>query len=230
MKKAIILASGGMDSLVTTAIAKNENDDIYLLHTNYGQRTEDKELMAFRSICSHYSPKDILIVNIDYLAQIGGNSLTDKSIDVPKNKLGEEDVPNTYVPFRNGNLIAIATSWAEVIGAQSIYIGAVEVDGSGYPDCRKIFYDQLEKAINYGTKEDTKISIKTPLIHKNKSEIIKLGKTLNVPFELSWSCYNNNDIACGECDSCILRLRAFDEAGIIDPIKYIKKMRRLSND
>jgi len=221
IKKAVVLTSGGMDSLITTAIAKNENDEIYLLHANYGQRTEQKELDSFHNIANYFKPKDVMIINIDYLVQIGGNSLTDKNMDIPKNELSDS-VPNTYVPFRNGNLISIAASWAEVLGAQKIYIGAVEVDSSGYPDCRKEFYIKLESAINAGTKDDTNIQICTPIIDKMKSEIIKIGAQLNIPFDLSWSCYENNDIACAECDSCLLRIKAFKEAGIKDPIPYAK--------
>ncbi len=219
MKRGIVLTSGGMDSLITTAIAQKENDEIYLLHANYGQRTEEKELKAFNAICDYFKPNGHLIVNIDYLARIGGNSLTDHNLDVPRNELSDS-VPNTYVPFRNGNLISIAASWAEVLEAQSLYIGAVEADSSGYPDCRKVFYEQLENAINLGTKEDTQISIKTPIIDKMKHEIIQIGRQLNVPFELSWSCYVDNQTACGECDSCLLRIRAFKQAGIKDPIPY----------
>lgn len=218
-QKAIVLCSGGMDSLITTAIAKRDNDQIYLLHANYGQRTQDKELKSFQDICAYFKPENHMIIDIDYLTKIGGSSLTDSHIEIPKNQHGSS-VPNTYVPFRNANLLSIATSWAEVIGAQKIYIGAVEVDGSGYPDCRKVFYEAMEQAINYGTKDETIISIETPIIHLKKSEIIKIGKELGIPFELSWSCYEHNDIACGECDSCILRINAFQEAKIKDPIPY----------
>lgn len=221
IKRAVILLSGGMDSLVTTAIAKQENDELYFLHANYGQKTEVKEQECFDDLVKHYQPKDVLNVDLTYLKQIGGTSLidTDKHIkdhDVDKAHL----VPDTYVPFRNGNLIVIATSWAEVIGAQSVYIGAVEEDSSGYPDCRESFYKALNKAIDLGTKDETKIEIKIPIIHKTKAEIIKMGKELNAPFQFSWSCYRNNDVACGTCDSCHLRLKAFQEAGLTDPIPY----------
>lgn len=219
MKKAVVLCSGGMDSLITTAIAHRDNDQIFLLHANYGQRTQDKELKSFQEICSYFKPEKHMIVDIDYLLKIGGSSLTDDRIMIPKNQHGSS-VPNTYVPFRNANLLSIATSWAEVTGAEKIYIGAVEVDGSGYPDCRKVFYDAMEQAINQGTKEETHIAIETPIIHLKKSEIIKIGQELNIPFELSWSCYERNDVACGECDSCILRINAFQEAKIKDPIPY----------
>ena len=227
MSKAIVLVSGGLDSLVTASIACNENDEVYFLHINYGQRTERKELKAFQKICDFYKPKDKKIVKIDYLKDFGGSSLTDKKIKIPIN-IEPFEIPNTYVPFRNGNMIAIATSYAEVINgndelqnnAIKIYIGAIEVEGSNYPDCRSIFFQHLEKAINYGTKNETNIQINTPLISMTKADIIKLGHELKVPFELSWSCYSENDTACGVCDSCFLRLKAFAEAGIDDPIVY----------
>lgn len=222
MKKAVILLSGGMDSLVTTAIANQENDELYFLHANYGQITQTKEQECFNYLVQFYSPKDILTVDLNYLKQIGGTSLIGKGDKIENHDPNKEQfVPSTYVPFRNGNLIVIATSWAEVIGAQSIYIGAVEEDSSGYPDCRESFYLALNKAIQLGTKDDTNITIKTPIIHKSKAEIIKLGKELQAPFEYSWSCYRNNEVACGTCDSCYLRLKAFREAGLKDPIPYI---------
>jgi len=221
LKKAIVLVSGGMDSLVTTAIAENECNELYFLHLNYRQKTEKKELEMFQKICEFYQPEDKLIVDVSYLKQIGGSSLTDDNIPV-KDFSGSEEIPDSYVPFRNAHLLTIATSWAEVIKADRIYIGAVEEDSSGYPDCRESFYHSFEKAIALGTKDETKIKIITPIIHKKKSEIIKIGKELGVPFELSWSCYRNNEIACGVCESCILRLKAFKEAGMIDPIQYEK--------
>ncbi len=219
MKKAIVLTSGGLDSLVTTAIAKQENNQIYLLHVNYGQKTEHKELECFSRIVDHYQPADTLVTGIDYLTKIGGSSLTDDSMEIHDFN-GDESIPNTYVPFRNAHLICIAVSWAEVIGAQSIYIGAVEEDSSGYPDCRESFYKSFNETIRQGTKNEFPISIKTPIIHKNKSDIIKIGQDLGAPFELSWSCYRSEDEACGTCDSCVLRLRAFKKAGVEDPIPY----------
>lgn len=222
MKKAIVLVSGGMDSLVTAGIAKDENDQIYFLHINYGQRTETKELEAFQKICNFFKPVEQKTINIDYIKDFGGNSLTDFNITIPQHS-DIPEVPNTYVPFRNGNLISIATAWAEVIDANKIYIGAVEVDGSGYPDCRDTFFRALELAINFGTKDRFKVEICTPLINLKKSEIITLGTKLNIPLELSWSCYQDNNLACGECDSCYLRLKAFKEAGLTDPIPYRKR-------
>ena len=219
MNKAIILVSGGMDSLVTAAIAKQECDEVYFLHLNYGQRTEVRELRSFRKMKDFFKPKDVLIVEVSYLKDIGGSSLTDENMEI-KDFDGSDEVPTSYVPFRNAHLITIAVSWAEVIGANRIYIGAVEEDSSGYPDCRESFYKSFEKIIDLGTKDETKIKIITPIIHKKKSEIIKLGVKLDAPLELSWSCYKNNDIACGKCDSCVLRINAFKEAGIKDPIQY----------
>ena len=217
--KAVVLVSGGMDSLVTAAIAKNECDKIYFLHVNYNQKTEQKELESFQKIVEFYKPEKSLITDINYLKQIGGSSLIDEKISI-KNYYKTSEIPDSYVPFRNAHLISIAVSWAEVIEANRIYIGAVEEDSSGYPDCRESFFKQLEKVIDLGTKHETKIEIVTPIIHKTKSEIIKIGKELNAPFKFSWSCYKNNEIACGLCDSCFLRIKAFKEIGIIDPIPY----------
>lgn len=219
MNRGIVLLSGGMDSLVTAAIARKECDEVYFLHLNYGQKTEDREMRSFRRMCNFFNPKDILVADISYLTDIGGSSLTDSKIDV-KDHDGSEEVPDSYVPFRNAHLVTIATSWAEVISANRIYVGAVEEDSSGYPDCRESFYKALEKAIDLGTKDETKIELRTPIIHKRKAEIIKLGAELEAPLELSWSCYKNNDIACGKCDSCVLRINAFKEAEMKDPIKY----------
>ena len=217
--KAIVLVSGGMDSLVTAGIAQKECEEICFLHLNYGQKTELKEAEVFEKIAKHFKPKEVLNVDVSYLQQIGGSSLTDDDIPV-KDFSGEGGVPDSYVPFRNAHLITIATSWAEIIGAEKIYIGAVEEDSSGYPDCRESFYKSFEQAIDLGTKDETKIRIITPIIHKRKAEIIKLGKEMQIPLELSWSCYKNNELACGVCDSCVLRINAFKEAGMKDPIPY----------
>ena len=219
MSKVVVLVSGGMDSLVTAAVAKKENDELYFLHANYGQITEKKELESFNNIIEYYNPVESLVVDISYLKEIGGSSLTDTKIKI-KDFSGSKEIPNTYVPFRNAHLVSIATSWAEVINAKKIYIGAVEEDSSGYPDCRELFFKSMALTINLGTKDNTKIEIVTPIIHKSKAEIIKIGKILNTPFEYSWSCYRNNKIACGTCDSCVLRIKAFKEAGEIDPIPY----------
>ena len=217
---AIVLVSGGMDSCVTAAIARAENDEIAFLHISYGQLTECRERQAFDDIADFYNIEKRLDVSIEYLAKIGGSSLTDKSIKISEADLESKEIPTSYVPFRNANMLAIATSWAEVLGANSIYIGAVAEDSSGYPDCRPEFYTAFEKTIEAGTKPDTNIKIKTPIIHLSKAEIVKKGLGLNAPIHLSWSCYRNEDLACRTCDSCALRLRGFSQAGVIDPIKY----------
>ena len=218
MSKAVILVSGGMDSCVTVAIASKENDALAFLHVNYGQRTENRELKAFNDIKEFYHANEDLIVNMKHLNKIGGSSLTDISIPVSNADLNNKDIPSSYVPFRNANILSAAVSWAEVIHADSIYIGAVEEDSSGYPDCRRSFYDAFEKTIQEGTKPDTKIKIITPLINLSKKEIILEGLNLNAPLNLSWSCYKNEGVPCGECDSCALRARGFKNAGISDPI------------
>ena len=217
---AVCLVSGGMDSCVTAAIAKGEANEIAFLHVSYGQRTERRERRAFNDIADFYNIEKRLDISIEYLARIGGSSLTDKSIEVTKADLESAEIPTSYVPFRNANILAIATSWAEVLGASAIYIGAVAEDSSGYPDCRPEFFAAFEKTIETGTKPETNIKIKTPIIHLSKAEIVKKGIELNAPLELSWSCYQSEDKACGTCDSCALRLRGFALAGEKDPIEY----------
>ncbi|HEY0050929.1 MAG TPA: 7-cyano-7-deazaguanine synthase QueC [Pyrinomonadaceae bacterium] len=219
-KTAICLVSGGMDSCVTSAIAKSENEEIALLHVSYGQRTERRERKAFQEIADFYGATRRLAVSIEYLARIGGSSLTDESIEIAEANLEASEIPTSYVPFRNANMLSIATSWAEVAGANRIYIGAVAEDSSGYPDCRPEFYEAFEKAIDAGTKPETRIEIRTPIIHLSKAEIVRKGLELNAPLHLSWSCYRNEDLACGTCDSCALRLRGFKLAGVKDPIAY----------
>ena len=221
MNKAIILVSGGLDSLITSAIAHKENDEIYFLHINYGQNTEKKELESFHKISDYYKPKQIQIVNIGYLKNFGGSILLDSKF-VSSEHNESDIVPETYVPFRNGNMIAIASAYAETIRATRIYIGAIEAEGSNYPDCRGVFFEYMGKAINYGTKNNFSVKIITPLLNMTKAEIVKLGYELKAPMELSWSCYFDNEIACGQCDSCYLRLKSFKEAGLIDPIPYRK--------
>lgn len=216
---AVVLASGGMDSCVTTAIAARERE-LAMLHVSYGQRTARRELKAFDHIADFYKAKLQMATSIAHLAQIGGSSLTDGRIEVSQANIESKEIPTSYVPFRNAHLLSIATSWAEVIGADRIYIGAVAEDSSGYPDCRPEFYEAFQRAIEIGTKPVTKIEIVTPVIHLRKSEIVKLGAELGAPLDLSWSCYKREDVACGECDSCALRLRGFREAGLRDPIPY----------
>jgi len=216
--RAVILVSGGMDSCVAAAIAKENGHELCFLHLNYGQRTESRELMAFHNIADFYDVKDRLVVDISHLAQIGGSCLTNHTIDVPAADLENEEIPISYVPFRNANILSAATSWAEVLGANALYIGAVEEDSSGYPDCRRSFYDAFEKTIDEGTKPDTHIKIITPLIKLSKKEIILKGHALHAPINLSWSCYEQENIPCGKCDSCALRARGFVQAGMTDPV------------
>jgi 7-cyano-7-deazaguanine synthase len=219
---AIVLLSGGMDSTLSAAYAAQSND-LAFLHINYGQLTEVRELKAFNEISEYYSTSRKLIVDISYLNQIGGSSLTDSSIDLQNHSLsGLNEIPNSYVPFRNANILSIAVSWAEVINANKIFIGAVEEDSSGYPDCRKSFFNSFNNLIKEGTRPDTDICIETPVIHMTKSEIVLKSLELGSPIHLTWSCYRNNKIACGKCDSCALRLRGFQLAGIEDPICYEK--------
>ena len=218
--KAIVLVSGGMDSCVTAAIANEENEDLAFLHVSYGQRTEARERQSFHGIADHYDVNERLDISIEYLARIGGSSLTDEKIEVAEADLESRKIPTSYVPFRNANMLSIAVSWAEVIDAKSIYIGAVAEDSSGYPDCRPEFYEAFQKAINEGTKPETRIQIRTPIIHLSKAEIVKKGIALEAPLHLTWSCYRSETLACGTCDSCALRLRSFEQAGVRDPIAY----------
>jgi 7-cyano-7-deazaguanine synthase len=219
--KSVVLVSGGMDSCVTAAIAVSDCDAVAFLHVSYGQRTEARERKAFNDIADHYGIKDGLDVSFEHLAKIGGSSLTDENLAVTQADLDSNDIPTSYVPFRNANMLAIAVSWAEVIGATAIYIGAVAEDSSGYPDCRPEFYDAFQRVIDTGTKPDTHIEIRTPIIHLSKAEIVKTGIELDAPLHLTWSCYRSEDLACGTCDSCALRLRGFAQAGVDDPIAYL---------
>lgn len=226
-KLAVCLVSGGMDSCVTAAIANEENDELAFLHVSYGQRTERRERQAFEAIAEFYNIRKKLAVSIEHLARIGGSSLTDEKIKVAEADLESKAIPTSYVPFRNAHLLAIAASWAEVSGANRIYIGAVAEDSSGYPDCRPEFYAAFQKTIEVGTKPETNIEIRTPVIDLKKSEIVRRGVELNAPLHLTWSCYQNAERACGRCDSCALRLRGFREAGLRDPIAYEEKVLQL---
>jgi 7-cyano-7-deazaguanine synthase len=217
---AICLVSGGMDSCVTAAIANEENDELAFLHVSYGQRTEARERRAFEELADYYKVRKRMTVSIEHLKKIGGSSLTDARMPVSEANLSSPQIPTSYVPFRNAHLLSIAVSWAEVIGAAQIYIGAVAEDSSGYPDCRPEFYEAFARAIEAGTKPETRVGIVTPVIHLRKSEIVKRGVDLAAPLQLTWSCYRTEDRACGRCDSCALRLRAFAEAGVRDPIPY----------
>lgn len=215
----IVLASGGMDSLVLAAFAARESQ-ISLLHVNYGQRTEARELDCFHAIASHLKARETMVADIGYLKTIGGSALTDPSIDVPAADLSRQGVPATYVPFRNAHLVCIAVSWAEATGAKNVYIGAVWADSSGYPDCRPAFYEAMNEAIRTGTREGSGIRVKAPFVGLKKKDIVLMGKSFGVPFERTWSCYRDGDRACGRCDSCALRLKAFAEAGVPDPLEY----------
>jgi 7-cyano-7-deazaguanine synthase len=225
---AVCLVSGGMDSCVTAAIAEQESDALAFLHVSYGQRTENREREAFNALADFYRVSFRLAVSIEYLAQIGGSSLTDQTIPVSEANLSSRQIPTSYVPFRNSHFLSIATSWAEVIGASAIYVGAVAEDTSGYPDCRPEFYEAFEKVIEVGTRPETAIRIVTPVIRLSKAEIIQRGLELGAPLELTWSCYRESERACGTCDSCALRLRAFREAGVEDPIAYMLDTQRLA--
>ncbi|MGQ9744934.1 MAG: 7-cyano-7-deazaguanine synthase QueC [Dissulfurimicrobium sp.] len=216
---AVCLVSGGLDSCVTAAIA-GETCRLAFLHVNYGQLTERRELKAFNDIADHFGVKDRLVVDISYLKAIGGSALTDNSIEVPLDHLGKGGIPVTYVPFRNTHLLAIAVSWAEVIGARRIYIGATEVDSSGYPDCREGYFEVFNRLIREGTRPETRIEVVTPIIRYTKGQVVKEGLRLGAPLHLTWSCYKNEDVACGRCDSCVLRLKGFEAAGVIDPVYY----------
>ncbi|MCY4524066.1 MAG: 7-cyano-7-deazaguanine synthase QueC [Halobacteriovoraceae bacterium] len=220
---AIALVSGGMDSLVCAAIAQTQWQKTAFLHLNYGQKTNQKELQCFHAIARHYNIPDPLkkVVDAGFLGLIGGSSLTDKKIPVKKHIENQNQIPDSYVPFRNTHIIALAVSWAEVINAKRIYIGAVHEDSSGYPDCRPSYYKAINNLIKEGTKEGD-IQVETPIIHYKKQDIVKAALELQAPLELTWSCYDNSDLACGVCDSCVLRLKGFHLADASDPLAYSK--------
>jgi len=222
--KAVVLLSGGMDSCVCAALAVRDFGaaSIAALHVGYGQRTEARERKAFEDVCCRLNIERRLLVENRALNQIGGSALTDKKIAVPESRHLGSDIPVTYVPFRNAHFLAAGVSWAEVLGAARVYIGAVEQDSSGYPDCRPEYYRAFNELIRAGTKEGT-IQVLTPLIALRKTEIVSLGLEVGAPFDLTWSCYSQQDRACGVCDSCVLRLRAFEQAGVVDPIPYANK-------
>jgi len=219
MKKAVCIISGGMDSALSAKMAKDKGYEIIAIHFNYGQRTEIKELECFRKVATFIETTKSYEINLPFFKDIGSSALTDKSIEVPRSGL-EEGVPVTYVPFRNGIFLSIAAAIAEKHGAEALYIGVVEEDGSGYPDCRASYIKQMQKAIKLGTKEETSIEIKMPLVALKKSQIVQKSLELSVPIEHTWSCYQEENEACGVCDSCRLRLNAFEEAGVKDPIVY----------
>lgn len=216
--RAVVLLSGGMDSCVCAALAVRDHQTA-AVHVSYGQRTEDRERRSFERICDRLEIRDRLLVRNEALRAIGGSALTDSNISVPESRDIGTGVPVTYVPFRNAHFLAVAVSWAEVLGAEKVYIGAVEPDSSGYPDCRPEYYRAFNELVKAGTR-DGAIQVVTPLIAMRKAEIVRLGLELNAPFDLTWSCYQREDRACGVCDSCVLRLHAFRDAGAEDPILY----------
>jgi len=226
-RKAVVLLSGGMDSCVCAALARETHGagNVALLHASYGQRTQARERKSFEAIADFYAVQEKLVVQLDHFRAIGGSALTDSQIAVPENELGAlgphgSTIPITYVPFRNAHFLSVAVSWAEAIGAGAVYIGAVAEDSSGYPDCRAEYYEVFQQLVNVGTRPETRIEIVTPVIRMKKSEIIRSGLELKAPLHLTWSCYQGEERACGACDSCLLRLRAFAEAGVPDPIPY----------
>jgi 7-cyano-7-deazaguanine synthase len=223
--RAVVLLSGGMDSCVCAALAVREFNAA-AVHISYGQRTEARERKAFLEICDRLGIHDRLIVRNEALRAIGGSALTDPDIAVPDSTLIGHEIPVTYVPFRNAHFLSVAVSWAEVLEAEKVYIGAVEQDSSGYPDCRPAYYHAFNEVVKTGTR-DGRIEIVTPLIGMRKAEIVRLGLELQAPFDLTWSCYSREDRACGVCDSCVLRLRAFQEAGAVDPIPYCEAVEKV---
>jgi 7-cyano-7-deazaguanine synthase len=219
--RAVVLLSGGMDSCVCAALAARSYDAA-AVHVSYGQRTEERERRSFLAICERLGIRDKLLIKNEALRAIGGSALTDDAIPVPHADSLGHGIPVTYVPFRNAHFLAVAVSWAEVLGAEKVYIGAVEPDSSGYPDCRPAYYEAFNRVVKAGTREG-RIVIVTPLIAMHKAEIVRLGLELGAPFDLTWSCYSREDQACGVCDSCVLRLRAFAAAGVKDPIPYAER-------
>jgi 7-cyano-7-deazaguanine synthase len=226
-RKAVVLLSGGMDSCVCAAIAHERHGagNVALLHAMYGQRTEHRERQAFEAMADFYAARERLVVKLRHFRAIGGSALTDRKIKVPQNELrapspSGSSVPVTYVPFRNAHFLSVGVSWAEAIGAGALYIGAVAEDSSGYPDCRPEYYRVFQELIRVGTKPESEIAMLTPVIAMRKCDIIRRGRELGAPLHLTWSCYQGETVACGRCDSCLLRLRAFAEAGVADPIPY----------
>jgi len=208
-----------MDSCVTAAIARRSCETAFL-HISYGQRTEERERRAFFDIARHYGVKRTLVARLDHLGAVGGSALTNPSRDAVRARGPVSAIPDTYVPFRNTQLLSIAVSWAEVLGARSVYIGAVQEDSSGYPDCREEYYAAFNRLVELGTRPETRIEVITPLIHLGKDEIVREGLRLGAPLHLTWSCYTGQEVACGRCESCLLRLKGFDAAGARDPIPY----------
>jgi 7-cyano-7-deazaguanine synthase len=227
--KAVVLVSGGMDSCVTAAMARTSHR-LAFLHAGYGQRTQRRERAAYEAVAEFFGVRERLVVQLDHLKEIGGSALTDEGVHVPEGEsntpVAGDSIPVTYVPFRNAHFLSVAVSWAEVIGANAIFIGALEEDSSGYPDCRPEYYRVFEQLAKVGTRPETQIAIVTPVIEMRKSAIVRKGLELGAPLDLTWSCYQYEDAACGVCDSCRLRLQAFAEAGVPDPIPYRVRVAR----
>ena len=221
--KAVVLVSGGMDSCLTASLAR-ESHRLAFVHASYGQRTERRERQSFDAMADFFGVNQRLVVRLDHFVQIGGSALTDERIAVPEAESGtlvsKAEIPPTYVPFRNAHFLSVAVSWAEVIGARAVFIGAVADDSSGYPDCRPEYYRVFQELVRIGTRPETQITIVTPVIGMRKSEIVRRAIELGAPLNLTWSCYQSEDFACGTCDSCRLRLRAFLDAGVEDPVPY----------
>lgn len=215
---AVVLVSGGMDSCVTAAVAADQGYRPAMLHVNYGQRTEGRELISFHQIAGYYGAAEQMVADMRYLAAIGGSSLTDESLAVPGPGEEANAIPLTYVPFRNTHLAAVGVSWAEVLGARRVFLGIVEEDASGYPDCQRSYLAAMNEVIRLGTRPESGIRLEAPLIAMSKAEIVELGARLGAPFELTWSCYRREDVPCRDCLSCELRARAFEAAGVTDPL------------
>jgi 7-cyano-7-deazaguanine synthase len=218
--RSIACISGGMDSAVCATLAARESEELFGLHANYGQRTESRELDCFHRLCDRLGARGRMVADLSFLGAIGGSSLTDPRMPIEEADLRRAGIPTSYVPFRNAHILACAVSWAEVLGAEAIYFGAVAEDSSGYPDCQPRFYELFRELVRAGTRPETRVEILTPVIGSTKAEIVRRGAELGTPFELTWSCYQAEDRACGRCDSCALRLRGFRQAGIPDPLPY----------
>jgi 7-cyano-7-deazaguanine synthase len=217
--RAVVLVSGGMDSCVAAAIVR-ETHDVAFLHVGYGQRTETRERRAFEAIADHWSVTRRLVTRLDHLKTIGGSALTDPARDAVRARRPDSAIPDTYVPFRNTQMLSIAVAWAEALGARQVCIGAVQEDGSGYPDCREEYYEAFNRLVRAGTRPESAITVVTPVLRMSKAEIVRAGTRLGAPFHLTWSCYTGTEVACGRCESCLLRLKGFAEAGIPDPLPY----------
>jgi len=222
-KRAVVLASGGMDSATAAAVARERGYDLYMLHTSYGQQTEDTEYECAKAQAEHFDATDFLHLTTDHLSKIGGSSLTDAEMDVEEADLESDEVPTSYVPFRNANLLSMATSYAEANDCDAVFMGAHSEDFSGYPDCRPEFFDAFQEVVDVGTKDDTQISIEAPFTEWSKTDIAEKGTELDVPYDLTWSCYRDDEPACGTCDACAFRLQAFQNIGVRDPIDYAER-------